>query len=119
MIGVFPGRTSEQAGGEKSGVQVQFTEDDYDRISNSIQGIEHISPTVQKDVPVQNDLHTYTWTVNGVQPVLQDIWKLNVRPGEILQRVGRRAARACLRDRLRGQDEAVLRRLGGWANRFV
>ena len=25
IIGVFPGRTSEQAGGEKSGVKVQFT----------------------------------------------------------------------------------------------
>src|SRR5579871_3233107 len=81
VIGVFPGRTSEQAGGEKSGAQVQFTEDDYDRLSNSIQGIEHISPQVQKDVPVQNDLHTYTWTVNGVQPVFQDIWKLNVDQG--------------------------------------
>ncbi len=81
VIGVFPGRTSEQAGGEKSGVQVQFTEDDYDRLSNSIQGIERISPMVQKDVPVQNDLHTYTWTVNGVRPVFQDIWKLNVDQG--------------------------------------
>ena len=78
IIGVFPGRTSEQAGGEKSGVQVRFTEDDVDRISNAVQGIIHISEQVQKDVPVQNDLHTYTWTVNGVQPVFQDIWKLDV-----------------------------------------
>src|SRR3954454_20922320 len=62
IIGVFPGRTSEQAGGEKSGVQVRLTEDDVDRIANSVQGIIHISEQVQKDVPVQNDLHTYTWT---------------------------------------------------------
>jgi putative ABC transport system permease protein len=80
-IGVFPGRTSEQAGGEKSGVQVRFTQDDYDRIANSIQGVQRISPVVQKDVPVQNDLHTYTWTVNGVRPVFQDIWKLDVDQG--------------------------------------
>jgi putative ABC transport system permease protein len=81
IIGVFPNRTSEQAGGEKSGVQIRFTQDDYDRLANSIQGIQHISPVVQKDVPVQNDLHTYTWTVNGVFPVFQDIWKLNVDQG--------------------------------------
>jgi putative ABC transport system permease protein len=81
IIGVFPGRTSEQAGGEKSGVQVRFTQDDYDRLANSIQGIQHISPVVQKDVPVQNDLHTYTWTVNGVRSVFQDIWKLDVDQG--------------------------------------
>ncbi len=81
IIGVFPGRTSEQAGGEKSGVQVRFTEDDYDRLANTIPGIQHISPVVQKDVPVQNDLHTYTWTVNGVRPVFADIWKLGVDQG--------------------------------------
>ncbi len=81
IIGVFPGRTSEQAGGEKSGVQVRFTQDDYDRLANSIQGVQHLSPMVQKDVPVQSDLHTYTWTVNGVRPVFQDIWKLDVDQG--------------------------------------
>ncbi|HEX4286947.1 MAG TPA: ABC transporter permease [Terracidiphilus sp.] len=81
IIGVFPGRTSEQAGGEKSGVQVRFTEDDVDRVTNAVPGIIHISEQVQKDVPVQNDLHTYTWTVNGVRPVFQDIWKLDVDQG--------------------------------------
>ena len=81
IIGTFPGRTSEQAGGEKSGVLVRFTQDDIDRISNSVPGIEHISPGVNKDVPVQNELHTYTWTVNGVLPVFQNIWKLDVEQG--------------------------------------
>ena len=32
MIGVFPGRTSEQAGGSKAGVQVRLTQDDVERI---------------------------------------------------------------------------------------
>ncbi|HEX4650285.1 MAG TPA: ABC transporter permease, partial [Granulicella sp.] len=30
-IGVFPGRTSQQAGGDKAGVKVRFTLDDVDR----------------------------------------------------------------------------------------
>ncbi|HUN84029.1 MAG TPA: ABC transporter permease [Terracidiphilus sp.] len=81
IIGTFPGRTSEQAGGDKAGVQVRFTEDDIDRLQNSVPGIEHISPQVQKDVPVQNDLHAYTWTVNGVMPAFQHIWKLDVDQG--------------------------------------
>lgn len=81
IIGTFPGRTSEQAGGEKSGVQVRFTQDDIDRVSNSVPGIEHISPGVNKDVPVQNELHTYTWSVNGVFPVFQNIWKLDTDQG--------------------------------------
>ena len=81
IIGTFPGRTSEQAGGEKSGVSVRFTQDDVDRLESSVPGIQHISPQVQKDLPVQNDLHTYTWNVNGVLPVFQDIWKLDTDQG--------------------------------------
>src|SRR6202044_1426385 len=75
------GRTSEQAGGDKAGALVRFTMDDVDRISNSVPGICHISPVLQKDVPLQNDLHPFTWTVNGVRPQFQDIWKLDTDEG--------------------------------------
>jgi putative ABC transport system permease protein len=81
VIGFFPGRTSEQAGGDKAGVQVRFTLDDADRVSNSVPGVAHISPVVWKDVTVQNDLHSYTWTANGVRPIFQDIWKLDTDEG--------------------------------------
>ncbi len=81
IIGAFPGRTSEQAGGEKSGVKVQFTMDDVDRLVATVPGIFHISPVAFKDVTVQNDMHSYTWTVNGVRSVFQDIWKLDTEQG--------------------------------------
>lgn len=81
IIGIFPGRTSEQAGGEKAGVQVRFTLDDVDRLSASVPGINHITPFVAKDVTVQNDLHSYTWTVAGVRPVMQDIQNIAIAQG--------------------------------------
>jgi putative ABC transport system permease protein len=81
IIGVFPGRTSQQAGADKAGVKVQFTLDDVDLVSNTVPGVFHISPMVSKDVNVQNDLHAYTWTVNGVRPEFQDIWKLDTEAG--------------------------------------
>ncbi|HEY3705079.1 MAG TPA: ABC transporter permease [Terracidiphilus sp.] len=81
IIGVFPGRTSEQAGGDKAGMQVRFTQEDVDRVSAAVPGIYHISPMANKDVTVRNDLHSYTWTVNGVLSVFQDIWKLNTDSG--------------------------------------
>jgi putative ABC transport system permease protein len=81
IIGVFPGRTSEQAGGAKSGTPVRLTQEDVDRLVGAVPGIFHISPTANKDVTVQNDLHSYTWTVNGVQSVFQDIWKLDTDTG--------------------------------------
>jgi putative ABC transport system permease protein len=81
LMGTFPGRTSEQAGGEKSGVKVRFTEDDVDRISAAVPGIIHISPVVQKDVTVQNDLHSYSWTVNGVRSYFNEVFKLDLDQG--------------------------------------
>jgi putative ABC transport system permease protein len=80
-IGVFPGRTSEQAGGDKAGVKVRFTLDDVDRAIAAVPGIGVISPADYKDVPVQDDLHTYTWSVNGVRPQYQDIMKLGTSDG--------------------------------------
>jgi putative ABC transport system permease protein len=80
-IGVFPGRTSEQAGGDKAGVRVRLTLDDVDRVASSVPGIGQISPAAYKDVTVQNDLHTYTWSVVGIRTGYQDIVKLNAEQG--------------------------------------
>ena len=81
LIGVFPGRTSEQVGGAKAGVAVRFTQDDIDRLQQSVPGIIHVSPMLAKDVPVSNELHTYTWTVNGYRPQIQNILRLDIDYG--------------------------------------
>src|SRR5437016_13347483 len=43
-IGIFPGRTSMQAGGVKAGTQVRFTIDDVDHLIAEVPGIKHITP---------------------------------------------------------------------------
>ncbi len=112
IIGVFPGRTSEQAGGDKAGVKVQFTMDDVDRLIASVPGINHISPTVNKDVIVQNDLHSYTWTVNGVRSVFQDIWKLNTDEGRFFNgQEEQQRAHVCVI----GSESKTKLFSGGWA----
>jgi putative ABC transport system permease protein len=75
-IGFFPGKTSEQAGGDKAGVQVRLTLDDLERVSMAVPEITHISPAAYLDTNVQNDLHNYTWTVVGSRPAYADIVKL-------------------------------------------
>ena len=83
-IGVFPGRTSEQVGGSKAGVQVRLQMDDVERIQETVPGVIHVAPVVWKNVPVQNDLHTYTWEVDGITPELQSIQNMNVDEGRFL-----------------------------------
>ena len=80
-IGFFPGRTSQQAGGDKAGSLVRFTLDDVDRVYANVPGITHISPIVYNDSTVRNELHTYTWTVAGIRPDYQNIVKLDVDQG--------------------------------------
>jgi putative ABC transport system permease protein len=83
-IGVFPGRTSEQVGGSKAGVQVRLKMDDVERIQETVPGVIHVAPVVWKQVPVQNDLHTYTWEVDGIAPELMTIQNMNVDEGRAL-----------------------------------
>ena len=112
IIGVFPGRTSEQAGGEKSGVKVRFTQDDVDRLMAAVPGINHISPAVYKDVTVQNDLHSFTWTVNGVDSVFQDIWKLDTDAGRFFNgQEAQQRAHVCVI----GSESKTKLFSGGWA----
>ncbi|MGD1107259.1 MAG: ABC transporter permease [Terracidiphilus sp.] len=75
-IGFFPGKTSQQAGGDKAGVKVRLKLDDVDLVSAALPEITHISPAEYDSVTVQNDLHTYTWTVVGTRTSYADIIKL-------------------------------------------
>jgi putative ABC transport system permease protein len=111
-IGFFPGRTSEQAGGDKAGAWVHFQLDDVDRVANTVPGITHISPVVEKDVPVQNDMHTYTWTVNGVRPAFQDILKLDTDQGRFFNGAeDQQRAHVCVI----GSESKTKLFSGGWA----
>lgn len=84
MIGAFPGTTSEQAGGTKAGIKVRFKQDDVERIQETVPGILHVSPMLWKQVPVQNDLHSFTWEVDGVTPELSDIMNIQIEEGRFL-----------------------------------
>lgn len=81
MIGVFPGKTSEQAGGMKAGVPVHFTMSDVDLLRNTVPGVERISPELAKSLVVSNALHKFTWNVNGDAPDINEIMNLPVVEG--------------------------------------
>jgi putative ABC transport system permease protein len=111
-IGFFPGRTSEQAGGDKAGVKVRLTLDDVDRISAVLPEITHISPMAFNDTTVQNDLHTYTWTVIGSRPSYADIIKLSPDQGRFFNGAeDQQRAHVCVL----GSEAKTKLFSGGWA----
>lgn len=84
MIGIFPGTTSEQAGGAKAGVKVRLQIEDVERIQESLQGVLAAAPMMNKNVSVQNDLHSYTWEVDGTRPELMGIMNMDMASGRWL-----------------------------------
>src|ERR1700683_2944097 len=81
LIGVFPGKTSEQVGGAKAGVDVRLTQDDVDRLWATVPGVSHISPAMFKQVNVASDEHMYNWQLNGYRAEIANILKLDVDYG--------------------------------------
>ncbi len=80
-IEVYGGRTSEQAGADKAGANVRLNLDDLDLISNSVPGVTSITPVMFQNATIQNDLHTYTWEVDGVRPQGLNILAFEVEEG--------------------------------------
>jgi len=80
-MGMWGGTTSEQAGGAKAGNPVRLQIADLDLVRNSVPGIIAIVPDMQKQVTVQNDLHSYTWSVDGSWPQAANIENLTIAEG--------------------------------------
>ena len=61
---------------------------------------------------MQNDLHTYTWSVNGVRPVYQDIMKLDIDQGRFFNGAeDQQRAHVCVI----GSEAKTKLFSGGWA----
>ena len=86
IIGVFPGRTSQQAGGQKAGTKIRFTIDDIDRIVNAAPLVQRITPVGREAGNVQQDVRTYTLPVKGCYPSMFKILAIEDRRRPVLQR---------------------------------
>src|ERR1700759_5347889 len=84
IIGVVPGRTSQQAGGQKAGTQIKFTIDDLGRITAAAPLVNRITPEVDKQANVQRDVRTYTLPIQGVYPNMFNILALKLQEGRLL-----------------------------------
>jgi putative ABC transport system permease protein len=84
LIGVFPGRTSLQAGGAKAGVEVRLTMDDVERIRTNVPFVKRVSPMITKNANIQRDARNFDWEVIGAYPSLQRIRNFDVDRGRFL-----------------------------------
>jgi putative ABC transport system permease protein len=81
LVIVVPGRTSMQAGGQKAGVLVRFTQDDLETLTTNLPQITHITPEVSKQASIQYDTRVFTWAVSGNYPNVIDVRALKLGQG--------------------------------------
>jgi len=81
IIGVFPGRTSLQAGGSKAGTEIRFTIDDVDHIANQVPLVRHVSPEAGLTTTVQHENRSVQMPINGFTSAAQSIRALKIETG--------------------------------------
>ena len=81
VMGIFPGRTSLQAGGAKAGTEIRFTMDDVDRLSSNVALVHHISPSAFLQGNIQYDNRSFQFPVNGFNSNVQSIRALKIVEG--------------------------------------
>src|SRR6185369_11725574 len=77
MIGIFPGRTSLQAGGSKAGTEVRFTLEDLEYINNEVPLVKRTSPMADVHSLVQYDNRSLNLRIVGVYPAWQAIRRMD------------------------------------------
>ncbi len=80
-MGIAGGRTSMQAGGNKAGTSIRLTRDDIDRVVVNVPEVTRITPESFFDAPVSYEGRSYTWSIHGGNPALQEIQNLQLDLG--------------------------------------
>ena len=81
MMGIFPGRSSLQAGGMKAGTQTRFTLDDIGHIQDGVPLVRHITPEGRLDATVGYENRSFTFPVGGFYSQIQYIRAVEVDNG--------------------------------------
>jgi putative ABC transport system permease protein len=81
MMGIFPGRSSLQAGGMKAGTPTRFTLDDIQHVQDGVPLVRHISPEANLQANVQYENRSFSFPVGGFYSQIQYIRAIDVETG--------------------------------------
>jgi len=80
-MGIAPGRTSMQAGGNKAGMNVRLTSDDLDHLQANVASLTKITPMSFYNTTVSYEGRSYTWEIDAANPNVQPIQNLQIDQG--------------------------------------
>jgi putative ABC transport system permease protein len=83
-VGIFAGRTSQQAGGNKAGMPVRFTNKDVELLENAVPLVRHVSRQNDFSATVQYGARSFSFDVLGIDPAAEIIWNLSADEGRFI-----------------------------------
>lgn len=83
-VGIFAGRTSQQAGGNKAGMPVRFTNKDVELLENAVPLVSHVSRQNDFSATVQYGARSFSFDVLGIDPAAEIIWNLSTDEGRFI-----------------------------------
>ncbi len=81
MIAVFPGRTSQQAGGTKAGAEVKLTVQDLENLRAEVPFLKRSSPEMNKETTVAYGTRSATYNIRGTYASYQFVRHVEVGTG--------------------------------------
>ena len=84
LIVIFPGQTSLQAGGERSGRRILLELDDVEAIREGVPTVEAISPEVRRFLPVSLGYRVRDYSIAGVYAAFERIRGMETDTGRFL-----------------------------------
>jgi putative ABC transport system permease protein len=84
MIAVFPGRTSEQAGGTKAGTEIKLTLRDLEYLRAEVPFLKRSSPEVNKESVVAYGTRSASYNIRGSYASYEQIRHVDIAEGSFL-----------------------------------
>lgn len=84
LIVVFPGQTSQQAGGERSGRRIPLELSDVEALREGVPTIDAVSPELRRHLQVSHGYRTRNYSVAGVYANFERIRRTEVEVGRFL-----------------------------------
>ncbi len=94
IVIIWPGRTSQQAGGQRAGHDVRFFFDDVEAIQRECYKVRHITAELQSMQPARSRFNAGVFSTHGITPVYQQIRSMELAGGRHISEADMREARS-------------------------
>src|SRR5262245_56920712 len=93
IIILWPGRTSQQAGGQRVGKRLHFTGDDVRAINRECYLVGAATPELARSLRVRSRFNAGLFSTHGVAPVYQEIRSMDLAQGRHLSELDNEESR--------------------------